>query len=153
MIALLQRVTQAQVQVDGKDTGRIGSGLLVLLGVERGDTEAQADRLLERLLTYRIFADDAGKMNLSLQDQRGGLLLVPQFTLAADTRRGTRPGFSSAATPEIGKQLFQYFVDRARQQHPEVATGIFGADMQVWLCNDGPVTFWLQATPQNANEQ
>jgi D-tyrosyl-tRNA(Tyr) deacylase len=109
--------------------------------------------LLERLLTYRIFADDAGKMNLNLQDQRGGLLLVPQFTLAADTRRGTRPGFSSAATPEIGKQLFQYFVERARQQHPEVATGIFGADMQVWLCNDGPVTFWLQVTPQSATEQ
>ena len=153
MIALLQRVTQAHVQVDGKDTGRIGAGLLVLLGVERGDTEAQADRLLERLLTYRIFADDAGKMNLSLQDQRGGLLLVPQFTLAADTRRGTRPGFSSAATPEIGKQLFHYLVERARQQHPEVATGIFGADMQVWLCNDGPVTFWLQVTPQSAAEQ
>ncbi len=153
MIALLQRVTQAHVQVDGKDTGRIGTGLLALLGVERGDTEAQADRLLERLLTYRIFADDAGKMNLSLQDQRGGLLLVPQFTLAADTRRGTRPGFSSAATPEIGKQLFHYFVEQARQQYPEVATGIFGADMQVWLCNDGPVTFWLQVTPQSANEQ
>ena len=153
MIALLQRVTQAHVQVDGKDTGRIGTGLLALLGVERGDTEAQADRLLERLLTYRIFADDAGKMNLSLQDQRGGLLLVPQFTLAADTRRGTRPGFSSAATPEIGKQLFHYFVEQARQQYPEVATGIFGADMQVWLCNDGPVTFWLQVTPQSAAEQ
>jgi D-aminoacyl-tRNA deacylase len=146
MIALLQRVTSAQVQVAGNEVARIGSGLLVLLGVERGDSQTQADRLLERLLSYRVFADAEGKMNLSLRDQGGGLLLVPQFTLAADTRRGTRPGFSTAAAPELGQQLFDYFVAQAKQQRP-VATGQFGADMQVWLCNDGPVTFWLQVAP------
>jgi D-tyrosyl-tRNA(Tyr) deacylase len=149
MIALLQRVTHAHVQVAGIDIGRIGTGLLVLLGIERGDGKPQADRLLQRLLAYRVFADATGKMNLSVRDRNGGLLLVPQFTLAADTRSGTRPGFSSAAAPELGKQLFDYFVAQARQQHPEVATGIFGADMQVCLCNDGPVTFWLQVTPEN----
>lgn len=147
MIALLQRVTSAQVQVAGNEVARIGPGLLVLLGVERGDSQTQADRLLERLLSYRVFADAEGKMNLSLRDQGGGLLLVPQFTLAADTRRGTRPGFSTAAAPELGQQLFDYFVTQAKQQRP-VATGQFGADMQVWLCNDGPVTFWLQVAPE-----
>ncbi len=147
MIALLQRVTSAQVHVAGNEVARIGPGLLVLLAVERGDSQTQADRLLERLLSYRVFADAEGKMNLSLRDQGGGLLLVPQFTLAADTRRGTRPGFSTAAAPELGQQLFDYFVTQAKQQRP-VATGQFGADMQVWLCNDGPVTFWLQVAPE-----
>lgn len=150
MIALLQRVTYASVSVAGAETGRIATGLLVLLGVERGDSQVQADRLLERLLAYRVFADEAGKMNLSLSQHRGGLLLVPQFTLAADTRSGNRPGFSTAATPELGRQLFEYFVGQARQQHGLVATGIFGADMQVSLCNDGPVTFWLQVAPNSA---
>ncbi len=147
MIALLQRVTHASVSVAGAETGRIGPGLLVLLGVERYDTPAQADRLLERLLGYRVFPDAEGKMNLSLTQLGGGLLLVPQFTLAADTRSGSRPGFSTAAAPEAGRQLFDYFVAAARQQHRQVATGLFGADMQVSLCNDGPVTFWLQVPP------
>ena len=147
MIALLQRVTHASVSVAGAETGRIDAGLLVLLGVEKNDTAAQADRLLERLLGYRVFPDTEGKMNLSLAQLGGGLLLVPQFTLAADTRRGSRPGFSTAAAPEDGRQLFDYFVATARQQHTQVATGIFGADMQVTLCNDGPVTFWLQVSP------
>jgi len=148
MIALLQRVTHASVSVDGSETGRIAAGLLVLIGVERGDAPAQADRLLERLLAYRVFPDVAGKMNLSLSQQGGGLLLVPQFTLAADTRHGNRPGFSTAASPELGRQLFEYLVGKAEQRHPVVATGIFGANMQVSLCNDGPVTFWLQVPPE-----
>lgn len=148
MIALLQRVTHANVTMAGVETGRIATGLLVLLGVERGDTQAQADRLLERLLGYRVFPDADDKMNISLAQLGGGLLLVPQFTLAADTRRGTRPGFSTAATLEQGQQLFDYFVAAARQQHPQVATGMFGANMQVSLCNDGPVTFWLQVAPE-----
>lgn len=149
MIALLQRVTHASVCVDGAEIGRIATGLLVLIGVERGDTQAQAGRLLERILAYRVFPDTAGKMNLSLTQQGGGLLLVPQFTLAADTRSGNRPGFSSAAAPEVGRQLFEYLVSLARQQHPTVAAGEFGADMQVSLCNDGPVTFWLQVAPES----
>ena len=148
MIGLLQRVSKARVVVSGEETGRIGAGLLVLLGVERGDTTHEADRLLERILTYRVFSDASGKMNISLADQGGGLLLVPQFTLAADTKRGTRPGFSTAAPPEIGQRLFNYVVERARTQLPQVSTGIFGADMQVSLCNEGPVTFWLQVPPQ-----
>jgi D-tyrosyl-tRNA(Tyr) deacylase len=147
MIALLQRVTHAHVAVSGNDIGRIGPGLLVLVGVEKGDTSTQALRLLERVLAYRIFADADGKMNLSLSQTGGGLLLVPQFTLAADTRRGNRPGFSTAATPALGRELFDLFVELARKQHPQVATGEFGADMQVSLCNDGPVTFWLQVAP------
>lgn len=147
MIALLQRVTQAYVCVDERETGRIGKGLLVFIGVERGDAEAQAHRLLERVLSYRVFADAAGKMNVSLSETNGGLLLVPQFTLAADTRKGTRAGFTTAASPEEGRRLFDYFVTAARAGHAEVATGIFGADMQVTLTNDGPVTFWLQTSP------
>jgi len=148
MIALLQRVTHASVTVDHQTTGQIQTGLLVLVGVERSDTTTQADRLLERLLTYRVFADDAGKMNLSLLQTGGGLLLVPQFTLAADTRHGTRPGFSTAAAPEVGRELFEYFVAQAKSRVTTVATGVFGADMQVSLCNNGPVTFWLQVSPE-----
>lgn len=147
MIALLQRVTHAHVTVAGAEIGRIDAGLLVLVGVEKGDTPVQVRRLLERLLAYRVFADSDGKMNLSLSQTGGGLLLVPQFTLAADTRRGNRPGFSTAATPAIGRQLFDLFVQLAAEQHSVVATGEFGADMQVSLCNDGPVTFWLQVAP------
>jgi D-tyrosyl-tRNA(Tyr) deacylase len=147
MIGLLQRVTHASVVVEGTAVGTIEQGLLVLVGVERGDTESQADRLLDRLLTYRVFGDANQKMNLSVQDTAGGLLLVPQFTLAADTDRGTRPSFSSAAPPDEGRRLFQYFVDRAKTRHAPVATGVFGADMKVSLLNDGPVTFWLQTAP------
>jgi len=150
MIALLQRVTQSHVAVDGQTIGAIGRGLLVLVGVERGDSEVQADRLLEKLLTYRVFPDANDRMNLSVQDVAGGLLLVPQFTLAAETSKGTRPGFSSAAPPEEGRRLFHYFVDRARERHLSVATGEFGANMQVSLINDGPVTFWLQVHPEPA---
>jgi D-tyrosyl-tRNA(Tyr) deacylase len=148
MIGLLQRVRNAHVEVDGQIIGRIGPGLLVLIGVERGDTQAQADRLLERLLTYRVFADDAGRMNRSVTDIAGGLLLVPQFTLAADTRKGTSPGFSPAASPQDGEQLFDYLLSRARLAHSVVQSGAFGADMQVALVNDGPVTFWLQVAPE-----
>jgi D-tyrosyl-tRNA(Tyr) deacylase len=144
MIGLLQRVSHAEVRVETKIVGSIQAGLLVLVGVERGDTESHADRLLERLLTYRVFRDDEGRMNRSLQDVAGGLLLVSQFTLAADTRKGTRPGFSPAAEPQEGKKLFEYLVQRAREQHRVVETGEFGAHMQVTLTNDGPVTFWLQ---------
>jgi D-tyrosyl-tRNA(Tyr) deacylase len=147
VIALLQRVSRAQVVIDGAMVGAIERGLLVLLGVEAGDTAAEADRLLERLLNYRVFSDDAGKMNLSLRDVGGGLLLVPQFTLAADTRKGLRPGFSTAASPEQGRALFEHVVNQARHAHAPVATGCFGADMQVTLTNDGPVTFWLQVQP------
>jgi D-tyrosyl-tRNA(Tyr) deacylase len=144
MIGLLQRVARAEVRVNTKIVGAIESGLLVLIGVERGDSEQQADRLLERLLTYRVFPDDEERMNRSLQDVGGGLLLVSQFTLAADTRKGTRPGFSPAAEPQEGKRLFDYLVSRARERHKVVETGEFGAHMQVTLTNDGPVTFWLQ---------
>lgn len=144
MIALLQRVSQAQVVVDGINIGAIKAGLLVLLCAERNDTTQQADALLKKLLSYRVFSDEAGKMNRSVTDVAGGLLLVPQFTLAADTKSGTRPSFTPAATPERGRELFDYFVQAARQQHHEVATGQFGADMKVSLTNDGPVTFWLQ---------
>lgn len=144
MIGLLQRVTAAQVVVASHCIGSIGAGLLVLIGVERGDLESHADRLLERLLTYRVFPDGEGRMNRSLSELGGGLLLVPQFTLAADTRKGTRPGFSPAATPEQGRRLFDYLVSRARERHGVVQTGEFGAHMQVSLTNDGPVTFWLQ---------
>jgi D-tyrosyl-tRNA(Tyr) deacylase len=146
MIGLLQRVSKASVTVDGEVVGAIDRGLLVLIGVQRGDSEREADRLLERLLTYRVFADENGRMNRSLQDVQGGLLLVSQFTLAADTRSGTRPGFSPAAPPEEGRRLFDYIVSRAREQHSVVETGVFGANMQVALVNDGPVTFWLEVT-------
>lgn len=144
MIALLQRVSQAKVEVEGEVISQINHGLLVLLGVERGDDEIIADRLLQRLLTYRVFEDDAGKMNLSLQQVAGELLVVSQFTLPADTRKGTRPSFTPAATPEEGKRLYHYFIDQAQLQHPIVKTGQFAANMQVSLTNDGPVTFWLQ---------
>lgn len=144
MIGLLQRVSVARVVVDGATVGEIDRGLLVLLGVESADTVAEADRLLERLLNYRVFSDEAGKMNLSLRDVAGGLLLVPQFTLAADTHKGLRPSFSTAAPPERGRVLFDHVVARAQALHSSVAQGRFGADMLVTLTNDGPVTFWLQ---------
>lgn len=147
MIGLLQRVSTARVEVGGETVGEIGPGLLVLVGVERSDAEAQADRLLERLLGYRVFADPEGKMNLSVRDIGGGLLLVPQFTLAADTRKGMRPSFTPAAPPAEGERLFAYLAGQARRQHTPVATGRFGAHMRVDLTNDGPVTFWLQAPP------
>lgn len=147
MIGLLQRVSEARVEVDGHIVGGINAGLLVLIGVERSDGENQADRLLERLLGYRVFADAEGKMNRSLCDTGGGLLLVPQFTLAADTRKGMRPSFTPAAPPAEGERLFNYLVAQARQQHTPVATGRFGAHMRVSLMNDGPVTFCLQTAP------
>ena len=143
MICLLQRVSAGSVEVDGTVVGRIDRGLLVLVGVQQGDDEARAERLLERLLGYRVFPDSSGKMNLSLRDIGGGLLLVPQFTLAADTRKGTRASFTSAAPPAEGERLFDHLVRRAEASHAPVATGRFGADMQVSLTNDGPVTFWL----------
>ena len=146
MIALLQRVTQASVEIAGEEVGVICRGLMVLVGVEKDDNQAKADRLLQRLLGYRVFADDDGKMNLSVQDVNGGLLLVPQFTLAADTEKGMRPSFSSAAPPQQGEALFNYFVAQARRQHPIVETGRFGADMKVALVNDGPVTFTLRVS-------
>lgn len=148
MIGLLQRVTQASVAVDGTTIGSIGAGLVVLICAERDDAEAQSDALLSKLLAYRVFSDDNGKMNRSVADVAGGLLLVPQFTLAADTRSGTRPSFTPAAVPEKGAVLFDYFVAQARARHPAVETGRFGAHMQVSLINDGPVTFWLQVPPQ-----
>ena len=144
MIGLLQRVTGARVEVDGRVVGAIDRGLLVLVGVQKGDDEARAERLLERLLGYRVFPDASGKMNLSLSDIDGGLLLVPQFTLVADTKKGTRASFTPAAPPGDGRRLFDLLVDRARVAHGDVATGVFGADMQVSLINDGPVTFWLE---------
>jgi D-tyrosyl-tRNA(Tyr) deacylase len=148
MIALIQRVSSARVAVDGQVHGEIGAGLLALIGIERGDGPAQLSRLLERLLDYRVFADAAGRMNLSLRNTSGGLLLVPQFTLAADTATGSRPGFSTAAAPALASELFEQLVQAARAAHPIVASGQFGAHMQVSLTNDGPVTFWLQASPK-----
>jgi len=148
MIGLLQRVSRAEVVVDGESICAIGRGLLVLVGVERGDTEREADRLLERLLGYRVFPDADGKMNRSVTDIAGGMLLVPQFTLAADTTKGMRPGFSTAASPEEGRRLFDYVVAAAQAKHSPVATGRFGADMKVSLTNDGPVTFWLNVRGQ-----
>ncbi len=154
MIALLQRVAEAAVTVkdpaSGTDEpiGRIGKGTLALIGVQLGDREAQADRLLQRLLAYRMFDDDEGRMNLNLQQAGGALLLVPQFTLAADTNSGHRPSFSTAAPPAEGLRLFNYFVEAARRVMPGVQTGKFGADMQVSLVNSGPVTFWLQVEPR-----
>ncbi len=145
MIALLQRVVHAKVEVAGIVTASIGVGLLVFVGVRPDDNETAAERLLTRLLQYRVFADEAGKMNRSLTQVRGELLLVPQFTLAADTTRGLRPGFSTAAPPQMGKRLFEHFVQAATVSHPRVQTGVFGAHMQVSLCNDGPVTFWLES--------
>jgi len=149
MIALLQRVSEATVTVDGNTTGAISHGILALIGVQRGDTEKQAARLLQRLLAYRIFPDAAGKMNLDLSQAAGGLMLVPQFTLAADTNRGNRPSFTPAASPAEGERLFRHLVTLAERELDNVQTGIFGADMKVQLVNDGPVTFWLQVPPTN----
>jgi len=147
MKAVLQRVSEARVTVDGEVIGRIGAGLLVLLCAERGDTDAHAERMLAKILKLRIFGDDAGKMNRSLQDVAGGLLVVSQFTLAADTSSGNRPGFSSAAVPAEGLRLYEYFVAQARLAHAVVETGRFAADMQVALVNDGPVTIPLHIAP------
>ena len=144
MIGLIQRVNHASVTIDGEMTGSIEQGLLALIGVEKSDTEQSAERLLERLLSYRVFGDADGKMNLSLKDINAGLLLVPQFTLVADTQKGNRPGFSNGASPVLGRALFEHMHNQARQLHHDVASGVFGADMQVELLNDGPVTFWLQ---------
>jgi D-tyrosyl-tRNA(Tyr) deacylase len=149
MIGLIQRVTRADVRVDGAVVGEIERGILALIGVRKGDDTAAADRLLERLVAYRIFPDEQGKMNLSLQDVRGGLLLVPQFTLAADTHKGTRAGFSTAAAPDVAKDLFDHLLRSARSSQLTVQAGVFGANMQVSLVNDGPVTFWLE-TPAPA---
>ncbi|MGH8671883.1 MAG: D-aminoacyl-tRNA deacylase [Burkholderiales bacterium] len=144
MIGLLQRVSSASVEVDGATIACIEQGLLVLVGVERMDTPQSAERLLQRLVGYRVFSDAQGKMNLSVREVQGGLLLVPQFTLAADTRKGTRPSFSPATTPERGRELFEYLVQFAMTLHPRVAAGRFAAQMQVALVNDGPVTFWMR---------
>jgi D-tyrosyl-tRNA(Tyr) deacylase len=150
VIALLQRVTEARVVVDGRVVGEIGAGALALVCAERGDDESSASRLVERVLSFRMFPDEAGKMNLSLGDAGGGLLLVPQFTLAADTRSGNRPSFTPAAEPARGRALYDFAVERARSAHPVVATGEFGAHMKVHLVNDGPVTFWLRVDPPAA---
>jgi D-tyrosyl-tRNA(Tyr) deacylase len=147
MIGLLQRVCSASVSTDDETIAAIGRGLLVLVGVQKGDSEREAERLLERLLGYRVFPDAAGRMNLALRDTGGGLLLVPQFTLAADTRSGMRPGFSTAADARTGARLFAELVKRAGQLHVGVASGRFGVHMQVSLVNDGPVTFWLEVSP------
>lgn len=145
MIGLIQRVTRAEVTSGGQRLGAIGQGTLALIGVRRGDGRRSADRLLERLLAYRIFPDENGRMNVSLREAGGALMLVPQFTLAADTHKGTRAGFSTAAAPEDARALFAYLVEQARARHAPVAAGDFGADMRVELVNDGPVTFWLEA--------
>jgi D-tyrosyl-tRNA(Tyr) deacylase len=145
MIALIQRVSEARVDVGTEVVGRIDAGLLALVAIQPGDGQAQAQRLLERLLGYRVFADEEGRMNRSLAQAGGGLLLVSQFTLAADTRQGMRPGFSTAATPAEGERWFNRLVELARNRHPRVEIGRFGAHMKVSLVNDGPVTFWLEA--------
>lgn len=147
MKAIVQRVASARVDIAGQTVGAIGAGLLVLLCAERGDADAMADRMLAKLLKLRIFSDEAGKMNRSVQDIGGGLLVVSQFTLAADVSGGNRPSFTQAAPPDEGRRLYEYFVARARDAHPVVATGEFGADMQVRLVNDGPVTIPLQISP------
>ena len=147
MIALLQRVSEASVHVNGKLVGRIDKGVLALIGVQRHDSESQADRLLQRLLAYRIFPDADDRMNLDLRQAHGGLLLVPQFTLAADTDSGNRPSFTPAAPPAEGRRLFHYLVEQAASEIEPLATGEFGADMKVSLVNDGPVTFWLEVPP------
>lgn len=144
MKALIQRVSHAAVTVDGAVIGQIDKGILAFVGVEKGDDESKADKLLDKLLRYRVFSDDEGKMNLSVGDIGGGLLLVSQFTLAADTRKGLRPSFSSAAPPAEGERLYDYVCTQAKVRHPQVATGQFGADMKVALLNDGPVTFLLE---------
>lgn len=152
MIALLQRVTEAFVEVGPIRIGEIGAGLLVLACAQRGDSEREAERLLERILDYRVFSDANGKMNLSLRDSRGALLLVPQFTLAADTRTGTRPSFTPAAPPPLGERLFGHLLARAQACHTPVASGRFGAHMRVGLVNDGPVTIWLQVNPRSGTQ-
>lgn len=144
MIGLIQRVSQARVEIEQQTVASIQQGICALIGIEREDTPVRADRLLERMLGYRIFADTNNRMNLSLTDIKGGLLLVPQFTLPADTRKGTRPGFSTAASPELGRELFHYLLEQAKLKHNQTGAGVFGADMQVHLINDGPVTFWLE---------
>lgn len=144
MIGLIQRVAHAHVEVDSAIVGQIERGILLLLGVEKEDTETQADKLLHKVLNYRIFPDETGRMNLSLKEIDGGLLIVPQFTLPADTRKGMRPSFTPAAPPEKGEILFNYFHNTALQQFNNIQKGIFSADMQVSLINDGPVTFWLK---------
>jgi D-tyrosyl-tRNA(Tyr) deacylase len=144
MIGLLQRVQHASVVIENTEIASIDQGLLVLLGIERGDTQVQADKLLKRLLGYRVFSDENDKMNLSLQDIKGDLLVVPQFTLAANTQKGMRPSFTPAASPDLGLHLFTYFCEQAYQLHAPTQSGQFGADMQVSLTNDGPATFWLQ---------
>ncbi|PCJ49623.1 MAG: D-tyrosyl-tRNA(Tyr) deacylase [Gammaproteobacteria bacterium] len=148
MLALIQRVSSAEVKVDGKLIAEIDQGILALIGIEKGDSKADARRLCERLLGYRIFSDNEDKMNLSLKRINGGLLLVPQFTLAADTQKGTRPSFSSAEDPDLSKMLFEYFCQYCSEQYPKVTTGLFGADMKVSLCNQGPVTFMLKVSNQ-----
>ena len=145
MIALLQRVVEANVQIGDQTVAAIGPGILALVGVRPSDDEPSAERLLSRLLQYRIFGDEWGKMNLSLSQVQGELLLVPQFTLAADTHKGLRPGFSTAAPPDQGRLLFDTLVQAARARHERVETGVFGAHMRVSLTNDGPVTFWLES--------
>jgi D-tyrosyl-tRNA(Tyr) deacylase len=150
MRAVLQRVTHARVEIDGETVGAIGKGLLVLLGVAKGDTQADADWLIEKITNLRIFEDEAGKMNLSVLDTNGGLLLVSQFTLYADTRRGRRPGFDQAARPEDARALYDYFVERARLTPLQVATGVFQAEMAVTLCNDGPITIICDSPIKNA---
>ena len=147
MIALLQRVAGAEVKISGESVGRIGRGLLVFYCAERGDTDAGCERLLQRILKLRCFPDDEGRMNRSVQDVSGALLVVSQFTLAADTDGGNRPGFSRAAAPDEGRRLYERFVQEARARHPDVACGRFGADMQVALVNDGPVTLWMRVPP------
>lgn len=149
MITLIQRVTEAQVRVDGQIIGAIGPGIVALVGITPEDSQAEAERLLQRILGYRIFADDQDRMNLDLRQRGGGLLLVPQFTLAADTRKGLRPGFSTAAAPAVAQPLFETLVEHARALHPQVACGRFGANMQVALVNDGPVTFLLHSGEAN----
>lgn len=153
MIGLLQRVSTANVQVSGQLIAEIEQGLLVLVGVEKLDTEADADKLAKRILNYRVFADNNDKMNLSVSDINGGVLLVPQFTLPADTRSGNRPSFTPAAAPDKGKALFEYLVLKIKQLHSSVATGEFGAEMKVSLINDGPVTFWLQTKPSSTETE
>ena len=145
MIALIQRVARAQVSVEGRSVASTGPGILALIGIEASDSLESGQALLERLLHYRIFSDEAGKMNLDIIQIGGELMLVPQFTLVADTRKGTRPGFSKGAPPNEARELFTRVVELAAALHPKVASGVFGADMQVELVNDGPVTFWLQS--------
>jgi D-tyrosyl-tRNA(Tyr) deacylase len=150
MIALIQRVSRAEVRIAGTGVAMIGAGVLALIGVVKGDDASGAERLLERLLSYRVFADSAGKMNLSLRDTGGALLLVPQFTLAADTGQGSRAGFSTAAAPADARRLFEHLLEHARASYAHVSAGVFGENMQVSLTNEGPVTFWLQSPPTRA---